>query len=93
MKLLLGHREENFKGPLQRRTYYNQFLATSSDTKYTVYQTYWFTDEYNRHFKETDTYRQVENFNFNATVTNSNVDNNKVCIKCVQPIKETETLL
>ena len=32
----------------------------------------WFTDKYTRYFSDTATYRPVDNFDFNTTVTNSN---------------------
>ena len=57
-------------------SFYNRpdIILTKSDKNmgWALMPISWFTDEYNRHFKDTATYRQVDNFNFNTTVTNSN---------------------
>ena len=57
-------------------TFYNRpdVILTKSDKNvgWALVPISWFTNEYTRHFNDSTTYRQVDNFNFTATISNSN---------------------
>ena len=75
---LLKQQQLNITQPL---TTYIQAINTRDDIVLTktdknmgwaLVPTSWFTNEYNRHFTDTTTYKHIDNFDFTTTVINSN---------------------
>ena len=52
----------------------NDIILTKTDKNmgWALVPISWFNDEYTRHFKDTTTYRRIDNFNLSTTISNSN---------------------
>ena len=73
----------------------NNFTITQTDKNkgWALLPTSWFTNEYNRHMHDTQTYKQIENFNLPQHITDSNNCTQKLKTRFKNLIKTSDKLL